>query len=452
MELSTEDGPRNFPCKYSLVYNELVLMFAPNRSLSCLVHVIVSRCENALYLSIHSMFRIINYNEKAMAFRQVLYRMPTMPTISAALSFLPLWLFSSYRQEPSSPSFIMFRPEAHPHLEATGFDFVVFEVPGSIPCNLVPEITDLLEQDDKDAFVGYLRLKCATALLAGETVLDVVDINALDPEIGSNPLHFTSYPPELIYLYIRNGARMDIRCGGMLPLNHALFNISESTTYANVDWSSKQSICMVIVRLCLDMEILESIKVLFDHTKEVVKEVYHYVMGGKLLETTALLMVAREEITTPFFFTDFTSSGSMSLHQLVLLEVESLKALQIKLVPTGEEMQELGKKLETMNSMLHLIEVLQSVGPEIDQYRQDKPKLSIEDLATKVAYLLIRKGFLECEYMKSFISVSGDTFWEGHRVFQKLLGSKLHGENEGSQLESKDVVRKINDIVLLNLL
>ncbi|GMI82358.1 hypothetical protein HRI_001905100 [Hibiscus trionum] len=324
-------------------------------------------------------------------------------------------------------------------------------------------LTDFLSSDDSDGFVRYFKcergiyrasylskqmfltslfiyfetydaFKCATALLAGETGLDI-DINDLDPDrsgLGSNPLFFTFTSPVLLDLYIRSGALTDIRIKGMLPLNFALLNMS--WLYEKFDWSSKRSICLIIIRLFLDLEPLDSIRLLFEHTKEVDKEVHGYVVGGKLFETTALLLVGREKITSPSFFKDFTSSGSMSLHQLVLLE--------------------LGNKLETMNSMLDMIEVVQSVGPEIDQYRQDIPELSMEELATKVACLFIKKGFVECEDLKRFEvmllrlykSVSVETLPTHHQCFLKLLGSKLHSENEGSELESKDVA----DAMLLN--
>ncbi|KAK8673641.1 hypothetical protein V6N13_111962 [Hibiscus sabdariffa] len=288
-----------------------------------------------------------------------------------------------------------------------------------------------------DRFAMYNAVKCATALLAGKAGFRV-DINALGPDGGSSPLFFT-YHPELVNLYIRKGARTDIRCEGMLPFNKALNHLRK-----RVDWSSKQSICMVIVSLCLKyLDLLESIRLLFDNTKEVVKEVYDYVKGGKLVETTALLMVAREEITSPSYFEDFTSSGSMSLHQLVSLEIESLKASQTKLDSTDEEIHELENELETMNSMLHLIKVLESVGPEIDKYRQDLPKLSMEELATKVAYLLISRGFVEYEDLKR--SVLSETSLKSYQHFLKLLESKLHGDIEGSHLESKDVAGSMGD-------
>ncbi|KAL4379036.1 hypothetical protein GQ457_02G024350 [Hibiscus cannabinus] len=280
-------------------------------------------------------------------------------------------------------------------------------------------------------------VKCATALLAGKAGFRV-DINALGPDGGSSPLFFT-YHPKLVNLYIRKGARTDIRCEGMLPFNKALNHLRK-----RVDWSSKQSICMVIVSLCLKyLDLLESIRLLFDNTRKVVKEVYDYVKGGKLVETTALLMVAREEITSPSYFEDFTSSGSMSLHQLVSLEIESLKASQTKLDSTDEEIHELENELETMNSMLHLIKVLESVGPEIDKYRQDLPKLSMEELATKVAYLLISRGFVEYEDLKR--SVLSETSLKSYQHFLKLLESKLHGDIEGSHLESKDVAGSMGD-------
>ncbi|KAL4377304.1 hypothetical protein GQ457_02G010700 [Hibiscus cannabinus] len=344
----------------------------------------------------------------------------------------------------------------------------------SIPVE--PILFDFIAEDNKDAFVQrikygrsrselyddwyqspevlfkifdqiamYNAVNCATALLAGKAGFRV-DINALGPDGGSSPLFFT-YHPELVNLYICKGARTDIRCEGMLPLNKALNHLRKI-----VDWSSKQSICMVIVSLCLKyLYLLESIRLLFDNTKEVVKEVYDYVKGGKLVETTALLLVAREEITSPLFFKDFTSSGSMSLHQLVLLEIESLKASETKPDSTDEEIHEPGNKLETMNSMLHMIKVLESVGPEIDQYRQDLPKLfranhlrlRMEELATKVAYLLISRGFVEYEDLKR--SVLSETSLKSYQHILKLLESKLHGDIEGSHLESKDVAGTMGD-------
>ncbi|KAK8718177.1 hypothetical protein V6N13_045420 [Hibiscus sabdariffa] len=349
-----------------------------------------------------------------------------------------------------------------------------------------PILFDFIAEDNKDAFVQRIKygrsrseffadwyespmllsgifdriarfnaVKCATALLAGKAGFHV-DINALDPDSGSSPMFFTFYP-ELVNLYISKGARTDIRCEGMLPFNKALDHL-RIVFKERVDWSSKQSICMVIVFLCLNyLDLLESIRLLFDNTKEVVKEVYDYVKGGKLLETTALLLVAREEITSPSYFEDFTSSGSMSLHQLVLLEIESLKASETKLDSTDEEIHEPGNKLETMNSMLRMIKVLESVGPEIDQYRQNHQyrqtlpnvlllanhlRLSMEELATKVGYFLISRGFVEYEDLKR--SVSSETPYDPHTMksyqhFLKLLESKLHGDIEGSHLESKDV-------------
>ncbi|KAK8673638.1 hypothetical protein V6N13_111960 [Hibiscus sabdariffa] len=141
----------------------------------------------------------------------------------------------------------------------------------------------------------------------------------------------------------------------------------------------------------------------------------------------------------------------MSLHQLVLLEIDSLKASETKPDSTDEEIHEPGNKLETMNSMLHVIKVLESVGPEIDQYRQDLPKLfranhlrlRMEELATKVAYLLISRGFVEYEDLKR--SVLSETSLKSYQHILKLLESKLHDDIEGSHLESKDVAGSMGD-------
>ncbi|KAK8647803.1 hypothetical protein V6N13_121530 [Hibiscus sabdariffa] len=156
---------------------------------------------------------------------------------------------------------------------------------------------------------SYRAIKCATALVHGETGLKP-DINVVDPHVGFTLLHLVSNDPVLIEFYLRHGARTDIRCEGRLPLDSAIQRIRL------VDGVSRRS--YGALSLC-----------------------------------------------------DPDLNGSRSLRQMVLSEIVSLMPSQIALVSTTEEvLDELNNKLETMMSMLRMIEVFERVGDKIELYRQ----------------------------------------------------------------------------------
>ncbi|KAL4332195.1 hypothetical protein GQ457_07G016170 [Hibiscus cannabinus] len=259
---------------------------------------------------------------------------------------------------------------------------------------LGPILPGLIKDDNKDDFVrriqheaesvgGYQSLKlssifrcihscravkCETALVRGET-----------------------------------GARTDIRCGGRLPLDSAIQGIRNTDVFRGA-WSTRQSVYMIIVLICgfHDMDRhLDRVRLHFRATKEVEKEVYGYVKDGKLIEIAALLTIAREEVTSPSLFKglcDLDLNGSMSLRQLVLSEIVSLMASQIALVSTTEEvLDELNNKLETMMSMLRMIEVFERVGDKIELYRRYLFKCFPEFWAAQMACMLIGEGLAEYE-------------------------------------------------------
>ncbi|KAK8478544.1 hypothetical protein V6N13_012901 [Hibiscus sabdariffa] len=255
---------------------------------------------------------------------------------------------------------------------------------------------------------SYRAIKCGTALVQGETGLKP-DINAVDPRVGFTLLHLVSDNPVLIEFYLRHDARTDIRCEGRLPLDSAIQGISNRYVMRGA-WSTRQSVYMTIVLMCgfHDMDRhLDCVRLLFRATKEVEKEIYGYVKDGKLIEIAALLTVAREEVTSPSLFKglcDPDLNGSMSLRQLVLSEIVSLMASQIALVSTTEEvLDELNNKLETMMSMLRMIEVFERCFPEF--------------WAAQMACILIGEGLAEYED------------FEFKRIFEWNL-------YEGMQLES----------------
>ncbi|XP_039034400.1 uncharacterized protein LOC120170527 isoform X4 [Hibiscus syriacus] len=158
---------------------------------------------------------------------------------------------------------------------------------------------------------------------------------------------------------------------------------------------------MTVVFMFLEdqREPLECVRMIFRATKEVEKEIYRYVKDGNVIEIAALLMVAREEVTSPSLFKDLCDpalKGSMSLRQLVLSEIVSLMASETTLVSTSEEVHdELNNKLETMMSMFRLIEVFERAGDKIELYRQYVTKWSEKLLAAQIAFLLISEGLAE---------------------------------------------------------
>ncbi|KAK8545785.1 hypothetical protein V6N12_026605 [Hibiscus sabdariffa] len=133
------------------------------------------------------------------------------------------------------------------------------------------------------------------------------------------------------------------------------------------------SIYMTIALMCGEHDLahtLEGVRLEFRATKEVEKKKYSYVKDGEVVQIAALLTVAREEVTSPSLFKglcDPALNGNMSLRQLVLSDIASLMASQITLVSTGEE---LNNKLETMMSILCMIEVFERVGDKIELHRQ----------------------------------------------------------------------------------
>ncbi|KAK8644264.1 hypothetical protein V6N13_123575 [Hibiscus sabdariffa] len=232
-----------------------------------------------------------------------------------------------------------------------------------------PVISAFIRSDNKDAFVRrirheaqsvggydgyqsfmlseimyYGRVKCATALLHGETALKP-DINAVNPKSGFTPLHHFSGKPELLDLFIRHGARMDIRCKGLLPLDCPIRNLNDIYEFDRGAFT-RHSIYLPIVLMCglHDLQShLECLGLLFRASQEVEKEILRYVKDGKLVEIAALLTVAREEVTSPSLFKGLCDpglNGSMSLRQLVLSEIVSLMASQMTLVSTSEEVRD----------------------------------------------------------------------------------------------------------------
>ncbi|KAK9001760.1 hypothetical protein V6N11_024458 [Hibiscus sabdariffa] len=222
----------------------------------------------------------------------------------------------------------------------------------------------LMLQKIWEKIVVVRAYRCGKALLQGETglKLDKLDIDAVVPAYDGvlvPPLHLFACNLICTDVLLRYGARTDIRFEGRLPLDMAMDPLERAT-------------------------------------KEVDKVIYCYVKEGKVIELAALLTVAPEEVTSPSLFKglcDPALNGSMSLRQLVLSEIVSLMASQITLVSTSE----LNNKLETMMSMLRMVQVFERVGDKIELYRRYIYEFFEEFWAAQMACMLISEGLAEYE-------------------------------------------------------
>ncbi|KAL4355349.1 hypothetical protein GQ457_06G043060 [Hibiscus cannabinus] len=228
------------------------------------------------------------------------------------------------------------------------------------------------------------------------------------------------------------------RCNGCLPLDEAIGYISDFYEF-DLGWCS---IYMTIALMCGDHELaepLEDVRLQFRTTEEVEKKIYSYVKDGKVADLAALLTVAREEVTSPSLFKglcDPALNGNMSLRQLVLSEIASLMASQMTLVSTCEELHdELNNKLETMISILRMIEVFERVGDKTELYRRYLFKCYEKFWSAQIACMLIAEGLAEYEdfewkRLDERVTMIGSFF---HYHFSNILEWKLY---EGMQLES----------------
>ncbi|CAL5356961.1 unnamed protein product [Camellia sinensis] len=288
------------------------------------------------------------------------------------------------------------------------------------------ELRGIIIKDDKDKFVSrinrhkykadvvpvvhwewifeYGALKCATALLQGETS-QMVDFYSTDTS-GWPMMHTLahSYNYDLIELFIRHGASFDHRCYGVgqsfsylegkLPLNTAVESISSSIFFDK--WNPRKPFFELLVGLSkvIKKKQMDSIRVLVLNTKEAELEICHYAKEGNVVELAVLLMTAREEVALLMsqIRDGSTSNGCISIHQYILSKLEALICEEYKPTSYNEQKKLLlaGKeKKAAFTSVLVLLEFFEMEGDTIEAYiRQERVNLSKEQVALDTAWLL----------------------------------------------------------------
>ncbi|KAH7859925.1 hypothetical protein Vadar_007156 [Vaccinium darrowii] len=233
-------------------------------------------------------------------------------------------------------------------------------------------------------------VKCATALLDGKLGIKV-DVNR------DKLLHLAAFfmSPQLVKLFLRYGARTDVRfankkpwdlmrrLNGMLPLNIAL-DAARGMVYSDL----QKPLFTAIVSLCRPSlkSALATNKLLVESYNNIEEFALYYAMEGKLVELAVLLIVAREKVL----------NGRMRIPQFVRNQILSLIGEQVKLA--GEckhrEVTEIQQKLMGMNSTALLLEVFERAGHTIGEYLQSQqPGVGREQVEKDVALILKEAGF-----------------------------------------------------------
>ncbi|GAV72522.1 hypothetical protein CFOL_v3_16010 [Cephalotus follicularis] len=254
----------------------------------------------------------------------------------------------------------------------------------------------LNDPHDLMRYIEYFEaIKCATALVGGETGL-TVDVNVAD-ESGAFPLHFAAanQVPGLIMLYLQHGADIDVRCpthhpsyGGMLPFNVAISYLRRHPYFDG--WTPKQPIFTLIVRLCLPKmrQSLDTVELLMRNTNGVEEETYHYAKKRDIIELAVLLMAGCSRNCYKFF----------TIHQVIAAEISQ---------PIGQDVQSIARdgvnsltgilkdNKRLTNHALLLLEVFEKAGDAINAYLQlERTHVPVQQVANEVASLLQEAGYV----------------------------------------------------------
>ncbi|OMO85367.1 hypothetical protein CCACVL1_10235 [Corchorus capsularis] len=258
-------------------------------------------------------------------------------------------------------------------------------------------LEEAIESDNRDEFVPLMTMqfRCEFDYPYG------VD------KVKWTMLHEACHSPELVELFLRYGARTDIKSKvterngiyeGMIPFTLSVRKLWDHFWFTG--WYPEQSIFTTIIVLCFPClrSHLEAVRLLYRSTKEVEKEIYGFVKEAKLVDMAISLMAVRQEVSSPTLFKGLCDSdlgGSISLRQSVLFEIASIRNLEMTSSPSVESNEH---KLVTLNTMLLLLDVFEKVGDEIESYclqcqeTDGDQKVTNAQVAAKVGYLLNKAG------------------------------------------------------------
>ncbi|KAI7991357.1 hypothetical protein LOK49_LG12G02033 [Camellia lanceoleosa] len=248
-----------------------------------------------------------------------------------------------------------------------------------------------------DWIFRFGAIKCATALLGGETG-QTMDFYC-NLSLGLPVMHSLAETCDgaLIELFIHHGAPLDHRCygrgpnnlnlQGKLPLNAALQSLAHNIFYEG--WDPSRPLFEMLVLLCSRFskkDVTKGIRLLVLNTKEAELEICQYAKEGKVVELAALLMTAREKVA-PILYEigdGSTSNGGMSIRQCIYRKLAALTYEESKFTFCNEKklIRDCKEKKMAFMSTVELLDIFEMAGDTIETYirlrqQQDEDQKSI---------------------------------------------------------------------------
>ncbi|KAL7225892.1 hypothetical protein ACSBR1_021110 [Camellia fascicularis] len=286
-----------------------------------------------------------------------------------------------------------------------------------------------------DWIFRFRAIKCATALLGGETGQTMDFYCTLF--LGLPAIHSLAQTCDgaLIELFIHHGAPLDHRCYGLgpnnaslegkLPLNAALQSLVYGTMihvfnclggahlikyrFAHISfcshnifyegWNPSRPLFEMLVLLCSRFskkDVTKGIRLLVLNTKEAELEICQYAKEGKVVELAALLMTAREKVA-PILYEigdGSTSNGGMSIRQCIYRKLAALTYEESKFTFCNEKklIRDCKEKKMAYMSTVELLDIFEMAGDTIETYirlrQQQDEDMAEEQVAVDFSWLL----------------------------------------------------------------
>ncbi|CAL5435849.1 unnamed protein product [Camellia sinensis] len=258
-----------------------------------------------------------------------------------------------------------------------------------------------------DWIFQFGAIKCATALLGGETGQTMDFYCTLS--LGLPVMHSLAETCDgaLIELFIHYGAPLDHRCYGLgpnnaslegkLPLNAALQSLAHNIFYEG--WNPSRPLFEMLVLLCSRFskkDETKGIRLLVLNTKEAELEICQYAKEGKVVELAALLVTAREKVA-PILYQigdGSTSNGGMSIRQCIYRKLAALTYEESKFTFCNEKklIRDCKEKKMAFMSTVELLDIFEMAGDTIETYirlrQQQDEGMAEEQVAVDFSWLL----------------------------------------------------------------
>ncbi|CAL5333148.1 unnamed protein product [Camellia sinensis] len=248
-----------------------------------------------------------------------------------------------------------------------------------------------------DWIFQYRAIKCATALLEGETGQTMDFYCTLSLGLPVMLTLAKTCNGALIELFIHHRALFDHRCYGLGPNNVSSegklpLNAAVEPLAANISLRCLYSCAAGSLR----KDVIKGIGLLVLNTKEAELEICQYAKEGKVVELAALLMTAREKVAPILYQIGdaSTSNGGMSIRQCIYSKLAALTYEESKFTFYNEKnlIRDYKQKKMAFMSTVELLDIFEMAGDTIETYirlRQQQDEDMAEELvAVDFSWLL----------------------------------------------------------------